>query len=162
LAGDLSPYDLLYLVGRDQVQLTNDEMTALYNYWQAGGVIFYEGCRRNLNVGEPAADNSFIGLVHAFGLTLTPIDKEHAIFRAPYLFAQPPLGFETQGSPQLQVADGILMSTYDFGCIWRGERRGRPAQRGEIRDAHEWGANLIYWAAKERKVRAERSREKTG
>jgi hypothetical protein len=156
LAGDLSPYDMLYIVGRDQVQFTNDEMTAVYDYWQAGGVIFYEGCRRNLSVGEPPADNAFIALVNAIGLTLTPVEKEHAIFRSPYLFAEAPFGFETQGAPQLKQADGILMSSYDFGCIWRGERRGRAAQRSEIRDAHEWGANLIFWAAKERQERIKR------
>jgi len=144
------------------VQLTNDEMTALYAYWQSGGVIFYEGCRRNLTVGEPPADNTFIGLVNAFGQTLTPIDSSHSLFTAPYLFAQPSAGFETQGSPTLRVADGILMSTYDFGCIWRGERRGRPATRSEIRDAQEFGANLIFWAAEQRKVRANALLEKAG
>jgi len=142
--------------------LTNDEMTALYGYWQAGGIIFYESCRRNQAVGDPPADNTFIGLVNAFGLSLTPIDSSHTIFAAPYLFAQPPLGFETQGTPQLRGAEGILMSTYDFGCLWRGERRGRPAQRSEIRDAQEWGANLIFWAAAQRKVRANAVREKAG
>jgi hypothetical protein len=162
LGGDLSNYGLIYLVGRDQVQLTNEEMTALYTYWQAGGIIFYEGCRRNLTVGDPPADNTFIGLVNAFGQTLTPIDSSHSLFRSPYLFAQPALGFETQGSPMFRVADGILMSSYDYGCIWRGERRGRPAQRGEIRDAQEFGANLIFWAAAQRKVRANALREKAG
>ena len=162
LVSDLLGYDMVYLVGRDQVQLTNDEMTALYNYWQAGGVIFYESCRRNQSVGDPPADNAFMGLIHAFGMTLTPIESGHSVFAAPYLFAQPPVGFETQGSPQLRVADGVLMSTYDYGCLWRGERRGRPAQRSEIRDAQEWGANLIFWAAAERKRRATVTREKAG
>jgi hypothetical protein len=157
LAGDLSPYDLVYVVGRDQIQLTNDEMTTLYNYWQAGGVIFYESCRRNQTVGDPPADNVFIGLVHAFGLTLTPIESGHGIYESCYLFAQPPLGFETQGSPQIRVADGIMMSNADYGCLWRGERRGKPAQRSEIRDAQEWGANLIFWAAAERKRRTEKA-----
>jgi len=162
LAGDLRPYDLIYLVGRDQVQLTNDEMTALYGYWQSGGIIFYEGCRHNLTVGEPPADNTFIGLVNAFGQTLKPIESSHGVFAAPYLFAQPPLGFETQGTPLFRVADGILMSSYDYGCIWRGERRGRPAQRGEIRDAQEFGANLIFWAAAQRKVRGNALVERAG
>jgi len=160
LAGDLSNYDLIYLVGRDQVQLTNEEMTALYGYWQAGGIIFYEGCRQNLTVGDPPADNTFIGLVNAFGLTLSPIDSSHGLFAAPYLFAQPPFGFETQGTPQLRGADGIVMSNFDYGCLWRGERRGRPAQRSEIRDAQEFGANLVFWAAAQRKVRANAVREK--
>lgn len=159
LSGDLSRYDLIYLVGRDQVQLSNDEMTTLYNYWNAGGVIFYESCRREQSVGDPPADNAFIGLVHAFGMTLAPIETGHALFRAPYLFAQPPVGFETQGSPQLRVADGVMISGMDYGCLWRGERRGRPAQRGEIRDAHEFGANLIFWAVQERQRRAEQRRE---
>ena len=159
LSGDLRRYDLVYLVGRDKVELTNDEMTALYEYWQAGGVIFYESCRRDQSVGDPPADNTFIGLAHAFGLTLAPIERDHGIFAAPHLFAQPPLGYETQGSPKLQVADGVLMSSMDYGCLWRGERRGRPAQRSEIRDAQEWGANLIFWAAAEHKRRAERARE---
>jgi hypothetical protein len=60
------------------------------------------------------------------------------------------------------VADGIVMSNADYGCLWRGERRGRPAHRGEIRDAHEFGANLIWWAAAERKARAEKARETAG
>jgi hypothetical protein len=162
LSGDLTLYDLVYLVGRDQVQLTNEEMTTLYNYWQAGGVIFYESCRRNQAVGDPPADNTFIGLVNAFGEQLKPIESGHGVFAAPYLFAQPPLGFETQGSPQVRVANGIIMSTADYGCLWRGERRGRPAQRSEIRDAHEWGANLIFWAAKEHSARAHAAREKVG
>jgi hypothetical protein len=149
---------LVYLVGRDQVQLNNDEMTTLYNYWQAGGVVFYESCRRNHNIGDPPADNAFVGLVNAFGMTLTQIESGHDLFAAPYLFAQPPVGFETQGSPQLRVADGMMMSSMDYGCLWRGERRGRPAQRSEIRDAHEFGANLIFWAAAERKRRAEKAR----
>jgi len=162
LAGDLSPYDMIYLVGRDQVQLTNDEMTALYGYWQDGGMIFYEGCRATQSVGDPPADNTFIGLAHAFGQTLQPIESSHTLFSSPYLFAQPPVGFETQGSPNLRVAEGILMSTYDYGCLWRGERRGRPAQRAEIRDAQEWGANLLFWASAERKVRANAVRAKVG
>ena len=159
LMGDLSRYDLIYLVGRDQVQLTNEEMTTLYTYWQEGGVIFYESCRRNQAVGDPPADGTFINLVNAFGMQLKAMESGHGIFTTPYLFAQPPSGYETQGSPQIRVADGVIMSMYDFGCLWRGERRGRPAQRSEIRDAHEWGANLIFWAAAERKVRANKARE---
>jgi hypothetical protein len=161
LADDLSVYDMLYVVGRDQIQLTNDEMTALYEYWNAGGVIFYESCRRNQSVGDPPGDNVFMGLAHAFGLTLTPIERSHGIFESKYLFAQPPVGFETQGSPQVRVADGIVMSMSDYGCLWRGERRGRPAQRAEIRDAQEWGANLIFWAVAEHKARVNRAREKS-
>jgi hypothetical protein len=100
-----------------------------------------------------------MSLVNAFGVQLAPLENDHAILASPFLFAQPPQGYETQGTPQVQVADGLIMSTADYGCLWRGERRGRPAQRGEIRDAQEWGANLIFWAAAQRKVRAKQGRQ---
>ncbi|MCC6456780.1 MAG: DUF4159 domain-containing protein [Caldilineaceae bacterium] len=159
LLGDLARYDLIYLIGRDQIQLTNEEMTALYTYWQAGGVIFFESCRRDQAQGDPPADAIFVNLVNAFGVQMTPLESGHALFRAPFLFAQPPLGFETQGSPQVRVADGLIMSTADYGCLWRGERRGRPGQRGEIRDAQEWGANLVLWAIAQRQLRTSKVRQ---
>jgi hypothetical protein len=159
LLGDLTRYDMIYLVGRDQIQLNNEEMTALYTYWQAGGVIFYESCRRNL-AGEPAGDAVFTNLVNAFGAQINPVESGHAIFAAPFLFAQIPSGYETQGTSQVRVGDGLIMSTADYGCLWRGERRGRPAQRVEIRDAQEWGANLVLWAVAQRQVRAEKARTK--
>jgi hypothetical protein len=157
VVSDLSRYDLIYLVGRDQIQLNNEEMTALYGYWQAGGVIFYESCRRD-QAGDPPGDAIFMNLVNAFGAQLKPLEGEHAIFAAPFLFAQPPQGYETQGTPQVRVGDGLIMSTADYGCLWRGERRGRLAQRAEIRDAQEWGANLIFWAAAQRQLRTNKAR----
>jgi hypothetical protein len=44
------------------------------------------------------------------------------------------------------------MSTFDYGCMWRGERRGRQAQRGEIRNALEFGANVVHWAIAQRQA----------
>jgi hypothetical protein len=84
--------------------------------------------------------------MNAFSVQLNPIESGHELMASPYLFAQPPLGYETQGTSQVRVGEGIIMSTADYGCLWRGERRGRPAQRAEIRDAQEWGANLMLWA----------------
>lgn len=157
LLGDLARYDLIYLTGRDHIDLSNEEMTSLYNYWNSGGVIFYESCRQQTQ-GDPPADAVFMDLVSTFGVQLTPLQSGHAIFKSPYLFAQPPLGFETQGTPQIRVADGLILSTADYGCLWRGERRGRPAQRGEIRDALEWGANLVLWAVAQRQRRTSEAR----
>lgn len=158
MLGDLAPYDVVYIVGRDHVDFSNDEMTALYQYWQEGGVLFYEGCRRNQPNGEPPADAVFVALVNAFGQQLAPIESGHELLASPYLFAKPPLGYETQGSPQVLVADGIVVSQADYGCLWRGLRRSGPAERGEIRDAQEWGTNLLLWAAAQRKIRSERAR----
>ena len=145
----LRRYDLLCLVGRDAVQLDNDEMTQLYNYWQAGGIIFYESCRRNQQ-GDPPADRVMADLFASFGVKLEPLASGHALLAAPYLFAEPPGGYETLGSPGVRAGDGVIFSTADYGCLWRGERRNGAAPRGEIRNAIEWGANLMQWAAEER------------
>jgi hypothetical protein len=150
LGNGLERYDLLYLVGRDAFQLNSEEMNTLYQYWQQGGVIFYEGCRRNQEGVDPAADARFFDLLSSFGVQLRPVELGHELLRAPYLFGTAPDGFETRGAPALRAGERIVVSTYDYGCIWRGERRGRPAARSEIRNAMEWGANLVTWAAAQR------------
>jgi hypothetical protein len=152
LAADLGQYDLVYVVGRDAVQLTSDEMNALYTYWQGGGVIFFESCRAGQTDGDPGADVVFRDLLAAFGTRLEPMPPTHALFAAPNLFAQPPDGFETRGAPALLAAERVIMSTFDYGCMWRGERRGRQAQRGEIRNALEFGANVVHWAIAQRQA----------
>jgi hypothetical protein len=155
LSDELLRYDLIMVVGRDAVQLTSEEMNALYRYWQGGGVIFYESCRRNQAQGNPPADANFTELLSSFGIKLQPLPADHALLARPYRFGQPPAGFETLGSPGVMVAEGMVVSNVDFACLWRGERRSGPARRSEIRDAEEWGANLILWAAAESRARRE-------
>lgn len=74
----------------------------------------------------------------------------------PYLFAALPAGFETGEAGALSLgglADNpgsVVMSTFDYGCLWQGERRGGPATREEIRAALEWGTNLVAYALQRR------------
>lgn len=160
LTSNLAAYDLLVVVGSAALQFTQDEMRALYAYWQSGGVIFYEGCRRNYSQGNPPADTAMVDLLQSFGVRLEPVQPpgpddnaaaaHQGLWRMPYLFAQAPAGFETQGAPLLRMGDGVLVSHADYGCLWRGLRRDRVAQRSEIRDALEWGGNLMMWAVAER------------
>ncbi len=56
LSSDLARYDALYVVGSAALQFSQDEMKALYAYWQQGGTIIYESCRRNYSQGNPPAD----------------------------------------------------------------------------------------------------------
>jgi hypothetical protein len=71
-------------------------------------------------------------------------------FVEPHLFAAPPPGFETDGTPKVVVgaaaAGRVVWSMCDYGCLWQGERRGRAASREEIRTAMEWGANVVTYA----------------
>lgn len=144
------PATLIYLVAQEPFRLPQEQLGTLYEFYRQGGTIFYESCRNGLN-GEPAADASFGELMQAMGLSLQPLHEAHPLLREPWLFAMPPEGYETQGSGRLLVADGVVFSSYDYGCIWRGQRRGRPAARSEIRSAMEFGENLVALAQRRRR-----------
>lgn len=157
LASGLEDYALVYLVGQDAFQLERDEMNAVYAYLQGGGTVLVESCRRAISAGDPPADASFFELLASMGLQLEELPPDHALLLDPFLFSQPPPGFETEGAPQLSIGEGVIFSTHDYGCLWRGQRRGRAATREEIRTAMEWGSNVVAYASARHSRRMDRS-----
>jgi Domain of unknown function (DUF4159) len=152
LSAGLDSYELVHLVGQGAFQMSPDDMTAIYNYVQAGGTVYIESSRKGLASGEPAADGIYTDLVSSFGLQLADITVGHELLTTPNLFAALPPGYETQGKPRLQEGGGVIFSTYDYANLWQGERRGGPASREEIRTAHEFGINLLAYAHRRRMV----------
>jgi hypothetical protein len=150
LGPGLESYTLLYLVGQDSFQLDRDEMNALYAFLQGGGTLFVEACRRN-QAGDPPAVLSFLDLLASMGIQLQEVPPEHDLLSTPHLFATPTPGFETEEPPRLLAGEGVILNYSDYGCLWQGERRDRPATREEIRAAIEWGENLVAYALKRRK-----------
>lgn len=150
LAPGLEDYVLVYLVGQDAFQLSRDEMNALYTYLQNKGTLFIESCRHATAGGDPPADASFLDLLASLGVQLEELQPGHSLLAEPYLFAGPPPGFETEGEPKVLAGDGVIFSHCDYGCLWQGERRGRPASLEEIRTAIEWGENLLAYAMNRR------------
>ena len=150
LASGLEGYTLVYLVGQDAFQLSRDEMNALYAFVQSGGTLFIESCRRRTATGDPPADASFFDLLASMGVQLQEVPAGDSLLVEPHLFAGPPPGFETEGAPKLLVGEGVILSHNDYGCLWQGERRDRPAAREEIRTAMEWGENLVAYALRRR------------
>ena len=151
LGPGLERYTLLYLVGQGSFQLDRDEMEALYAYIQGGGTVLIESCRRNVTEGDPPADTSFYNLLADLGVELNELRPDHRLLTEPYLFAAPPGGFETQGTPRVAVSEAVIFSTYDYGCLWQGERRTSSASRDEIRAALDWGCNIVTYAVKRRR-----------
>ena len=149
LAGsDLNAYTLVYLVAQGEFQLTPDEMNSLYIYLRSGGTLLIESCRKAAASGS--ADPVFLDMLSSFGTTLNALPADHFLLCEPNFFATPPVGFETDGVPSIKVGEGVIMSACDYGCLWQGERRGQTASREEIRAAHEWGSNIIAYAAARR------------
>ena len=147
LLSDLKPYTLVYLVGQAGAGLNREQMNAIYAYLRSGGTVFMESCRRDSIEDAQASDAVFNELATSFGITLEEILPNHPLLTEPHLFGAPPQGFETEGSPHLLVGEGLILSTFDYGCLWQAQRRGRPASREEIRSAMEWGENLVLFAA---------------
>ena len=147
----LAAYDLVYLVGQGAFQLAREEMNAIYDYLQDGGTVFYESCRQESEGGAPSADASFADLLGSFGLQLEALPGDHDLLCEPFVFGAPPPGFETEGTPGLQIGGGMLVSSYDYGCLWQGARRDGPAARSDIRSAIEWAGNLFTWAQRRRR-----------
>ena len=151
ILSNLEPYTLVYLVGHNGASLNREQMTSLYAYIQSGGTVFMESCRQDLAAGAQASDLVFTEMASSFGINLAELPAAHSLWVEPNLFGAPPFGFETEGDPQLLVGDGLIYSTFDYGCLWQSQRRGRTASREEIRSAHEWGENLIAFAQDRRR-----------
>ena len=151
LAGDLSVYTLLYLVGQGAFQLGREEMEALYNFMQNGGTMLIESCRHDVTEGDPPSDTHFYNLLGDLGVQLTELRSDHRLLREPFLFSAPPMGFETQGAPRVVVSEEAIFSSHDYGCLWQGERRSGTASRADIRAAMEWGSNIVSYAVQRRR-----------
>jgi hypothetical protein len=149
---DLSSYTLIYVVAQDTPQLDPDGMTVLYNYLQGGGTLLLEVCRKSN--GSEAGAAAFLDMLSSFGLKVDDLPADHDLLHEPHFFAVPPAGYDTVETSSLKVGDGVIVSTYDYGCVWQGERRGQPATREEIRAAHEWGTNIVAYAVARRQAAA--------
>lgn len=147
---DLSAYALVYVVAHGHFDLVPDEMNALYAYWQGGGTLLLETCADG---DVQAAHATLVDMLASFGVTLADMPEEHAVLREPHFFAAPPPGRAARAAA-LQAADGIVLSTADYGCLWHGQREAGRATREDIRAAHEFGHNLVVYAVARAQARA--------
>ena len=137
---------LVYVVGQGDFELDQGQINGLRNYVHRGkGTLLLEGV-------DTAAEASFENFLQMANMQPEPLPQGYRLLTQPYFFAAPPPGFETQGTPKIMVSEGVIFSTYNYGLLWQGERRGRLASREEIRSATEWGANIITYALDRRRM----------
>jgi len=140
----LAHYTLVYLVGKGPFELNPAHMQVLYDYVRDGGTLLVESCRRDVAANDPApADAAFHELLSSLGFSLQALPAGHALLVEPFLFAAPPPGFDA-GS--VQVGEGVIFSTCDYGCLWTGAQREGLPSRQKIRSAMEWGENIVAYA----------------
>jgi len=140
----LEQYDLLYLVAENRFDLSRSELNNLYTFIQNGGTLLFETCQRTQFTTHPPALQSFTDILNSFGFQVDDLRTDTPLLKQPNLFAMPPRGFEPQGT--LQIGEGIILSTYDYGGVWQGKRRDGAPTRQEIRTVFEWGENILQSA----------------
>ena len=136
-------YTLIYLVGEGTFELSRSQMKGLQGYMERGGTLFIES--KDLD-----AASTFSDYLRTMEVKLETLSPGHPLLLEPFLFAALPPGFETEESPEVQVGEGVIFSTRNYGRLWHGERRDSVPSREEIRSAIEWGANLVAHALKRR------------
>jgi hypothetical protein len=152
----LEAYTLVCLVAHGPFQLSREEMNALYAVIRSGSTVLMEACHGDSPAANAALAGIFNDLAGSFGIPLAEAQPGQALLTEPNLFGAVPPGYETEGAPRLLVGDGLIVSLNDYGCLWQGQRRGRPAAREEIRSAQEWGENLIHFALTRKQERPAR------
>jgi hypothetical protein len=141
LGDPLPPASLLYLSGSRPFAFPATFADQLRPFLAGGGVLLADGCSEN----DPTEFATVIdGLARALGRSLQPVQRWHPLLVARHIFATPPLSVEK--GPTLVEADGLVLTTADYGCAWAGGPRDRPLPRETIRAALELGVNLAVYA----------------
>lgn len=158
LKSDLARYTMLWLVSKNGFLLSMDEQTQLRLYVQNGGTLFCEGCRQDTGGRDPAAHKNFLDLIRSLKVVPQEVPPLRPTWLdQPHLFSTLPEGYESKTKPLFTVADGVILSNCDYGCLWQGKRRDRMPTRNEIRDTLELGENLLAYALRRREERQARS-----
>ncbi|NMB86869.1 MAG: DUF4159 domain-containing protein [Chloroflexi bacterium] len=136
----LFDYGLVYLVATRAARLDKGQAEILRSYVENGGKVLLEFCERVENEGTPAE------LLGPAGISLRPAGAAHAVFQSPHLFYAPPQGGVAQERATVWYDEaGVLATNGVYGSLWSGGMQHLAVSRGVIRDAIEWGVNLLNY-----------------
>ena len=146
---------MLYVAGSETFQpLADGEVEGLTRYLEHGGLLVAE-----VKANGEGFMTGIQALLMQLGAKLKPVEKNHALLNAHSVFGVPPTGARQDGMLLADTEAGIIFSTWDYGGAWNGDTlQTDPRESREvIRQSHEFGLNLIAYAAA-RKRRIELSR----
>jgi hypothetical protein len=134
-SAELTGYDLVYLSAKGAFNPDGAAVKSLQAYLKQGKILFAEAL-------DEQAEKSFAKLFEQLGQKTSPLAANTPLLETPFLFAEPPLG-ANPGS--LQVGKQIVFSTSGYSLAWAGKLPFEARSRADIRNAHEWGVNLIQY-----------------
>lgn len=135
---------LLYVAAGGEFQpLSEDQVTGLKKYLDAGGTLLAEASK-----GDAGFSKGFADVAKKVGATLKKLDKNSPLLTAHHMFPSPPAGGQDKGEVTADRDKGVILSTFDYGAAWQGESASRDA----VRNAQEFGHNIISFAARRRRL----------
>jgi hypothetical protein len=101
-----------------------------------------EGC-------DQAAIDSFKNMMNEVELPVSgPVVDPHPLLNTPNYFITPPGGYEQTG--EILLSPGGVISSFNYGQLWAGERKGGAPTREELRSASELAENLAHFIIDEK------------
>jgi hypothetical protein len=135
---------LLYVAAGSEFQPLSDEQFAgLKKYLDAGGTLLAEASK-----GDAGFAKGFAEVAKKVGATLKKVGKDSPLLTAHHMFPACPSGGNDKGEVQADLEKGVILSTNDYGAAWQGE----VDSRDKVRNAQEFGHNIIAFAARRRRL----------
>jgi hypothetical protein len=135
---------LLYVAAGGEFQpLSDEQLAGLRKYLDAGGTLFAEASK-----GDAGFAKGFTEVAKKLGATLKKVASGSELMTAHHMFPAPPSGGQEKGDVQVDLDKGVILSTFDYGAAWQGE----AASRDIVRNAQEFGHNVIAFAARRRRL----------
>ena len=137
----LSDYDLVYIGCSGDFKVDSAAEQALKQCVSKKTAIMLEAL-------DEKSDSGCSNLLTTLGQTVKPLEKSHPAFSSPYLFTKIPAG--SRGT-DVKVSPHIVYSAAGYSLAWKGEIAGTEGSRSDIRDAHEFGMNLIGYLTQQKR-----------
>jgi len=128
-------YQLAFITGGDEVQVTDEEVGILNQYLSQGNKLILES-------QNDASHQAFQELLEKLNRTLDPLPGESSLLTTPHLFTSPPDGLSGN---QLMLDSQVIYSNAGYSLAWAGGSGEVQLSRSDIRTAHEWGQNMLHF-----------------
>jgi hypothetical protein len=134
LTTDLLRYDMIYLPVSGMTTLDGSGARSLKAAIDSGRALLVEALDEE---AQQAVQPLWVDL----GVSLSPVEGDHPLLQAPFLFNAPPEG---RRAGSVQSCNQVVYSNAGYSLAWSGKVAGRGG-RAEIRSAQEWGVNLVHY-----------------
>ena len=132
---NLDKYDLIYLSGKGSFKVTKTDITAIKKAKKP----------TLLEALDEKAGEACQQLIDDLGAKLKPVDDKTGILDTPFVFAAPPTGSQ---DGEIAAGSKMVYSSAAYSLLWAGKHTDTAPSRSTIRDAHEWGINMLEFLLK--------------